>query len=102
MAKFVPFLTHLQPPDTMCMIRMDRFSPNFFDAEKLGLVDIEPIASYRHVYRLAEPAIANLAYYFTFRYREPRDVASVPRDLWKRKCWPGRGTGIRASCFRST
>ncbi|RPH58650.1 MAG: RiPP maturation radical SAM protein 1, partial [Acidobacteria bacterium] len=41
MAKFVPFLTYLQPPDTMCMIRMDRFSPNFFDAEKLGLVDIE-------------------------------------------------------------
>ena len=90
MAKFVPFLTHLQPPDAMCMIRMDRFSPNFFDAEKLGLVDIEPVASYRHVYRLQEPAIANLAYYFTFRYREPRDVASYTRSLekamlaWKR------------------
>lgn len=83
MAKFVPFLTHLPPPDSMSMIRMDRFSPNFFDAEKLGLVDVEPVASYRHVYRLQEAAIANLAYYFTFRYREPRDVASYTRSLEK-------------------
>ena len=83
MAKFVPFLTHLPPPDSMSMIRMDRFSPNFFDAEKLGLVDVEPVPSYRHVYRLQEAAIANLAYYFTFRYREPRDVASYTRSLEK-------------------
>jgi ribosomal peptide maturation radical SAM protein 1 len=90
MATFVPFLTHLQPPDSMSMIRMDRFSPNFFDAERLGLVDVQPVASYRYIYRVQEPAIANLAYYFTFRYREPRDVVSYTRPLekemlaWKR------------------
>jgi ribosomal peptide maturation radical SAM protein 1 len=83
MAKFVPLLTHLRPPDSMCMVRLDRFSPNFFDAGKLGLVDVEPVASYRHVYQLPEPAIANLAYYFTFQYREPRDVASYTRSLEK-------------------
>ena len=38
MAKAVPFLTHLPPPGTISLIRLDRFSPNFFDAEKLGLI----------------------------------------------------------------
>jgi ribosomal peptide maturation radical SAM protein 1 len=83
MAQFVPFLTHLRPPDSMCMVRLDRFSPNFFEAGKLGLVDIEPVASYRHVYKLPEPVVANLAYYFTFKYREPRDVAAYTRGLEK-------------------
>lgn len=60
MAELAPLLSHLPPPDSCAMIRLDRFSPNFFDAEKLGLIDIEPVTSYRHVYRLADEAVANL------------------------------------------
>jgi ribosomal peptide maturation radical SAM protein 1 len=81
MAKVVPYLTHLPPPGAISIIRLDRFSPNFFDAEKLGLIEIEPVASYQHVYQLPREAIANLAYYFTFRYREPRDVSAYVRPL---------------------
>jgi ribosomal peptide maturation radical SAM protein 1 len=81
MATLVPYLTHLPPPGAISIIRLDRFSPNFFDAEKLGLIDIEPVASYQHVYRLPREAVANLAYYFTFRYREPRDVSAYVRSL---------------------
>ncbi|HEY7445624.1 MAG TPA: RiPP maturation radical SAM C-methyltransferase [Vicinamibacterales bacterium] len=81
MAKLVPYLTHLPPPGAISIIRLDRFSPNFFDAEKLGLIDIEPVASYQHVYQLPRETVANLAYYFTFRYREPRDVSAYVRSL---------------------
>ena len=90
LADVVPALTHLQPPGGYNSIRLDRFSPNFFDAERLGFTDVQPFVAYRHVYRLPDAAIANLACYFTYQYREPRNVDEYVRPLarqiarWKR------------------
>jgi len=81
MASLVPLLTHLPLPVGFGSIRLDRFSPNFFDAERLGFTDIAPLPAYRHLYRLPAEARANLAYYFSFAYREPRDVESYVRPL---------------------
>jgi ribosomal peptide maturation radical SAM protein 1 len=81
MASLVPLIAHLPPPKGHGMIRLDRFSPNFYDAARLGLTDVTPVPSYRHVYPLPQDALNNLAYFFTFRYREPRDVASYVRRL---------------------
>lgn len=83
MASLVPLLTHLPLPVGFGSIRLDRFSPNFFDAERLGFTDITPLPAYRHLYRLPAEARANLAYYFAFRYREPREVESYVRPLLK-------------------
>jgi ribosomal peptide maturation radical SAM protein 1 len=93
MASLVRWLTHLRPPYGYGMIRLDRFSPNFDDADHLGFADVAPLPSYRYVYRLPGDALVNLAYFFTFRYREPRDVAGyvapLARELrtWQRH-WP--------------
>ena len=90
MADLVPLLSHLQPPIGYGSIRLDRFSPNFADAERLGFTDVRPLAPYGHVYPLTDEARANLAYFFAFQYREPRDVAGYVRPLakalddWKR------------------
>jgi ribosomal peptide maturation radical SAM protein 1 len=74
MAELVPLLTHLPPPATIGRLRLDRFSPNFFDAERMGFTDLRPIEAYRHIYRtLPEEAVHRLAYYFSFRYRDPQD-----------------------------
>lgn len=73
MASVIPSLVHLPPPQSFNGIRMDRFSPNFFDAERLGFRDLTPLPAYRHIYDLPEEAIANLAYYFTFHYRQPQE-----------------------------
>jgi hypothetical protein len=51
------------------------------DAERLGFADVAPLAPYRHVYPLDGGALANLAYYFAFRYREPQDVESYVEPL---------------------
>lgn len=83
MAKLVPLLTHLHPPKGFGGIRLDRFSPNFFDADRLGFAAVSPLAPYRHVYRLPQEALENLACFFDFRYREPRDVRSYVRPLEK-------------------
>jgi len=81
LAHVAPLLTHLQPPGTYDTIRMDRFSPNYFDAERLGFTDIRPLAAYQHVYRLPQAAIANLASFFTYRYHDPRNVEQYVRPL---------------------
>ena len=74
MAEIVPLLTHLPPPDSISRIRLDRFSPNFFDAERQGFRDVRPVECYRHIYRsLPAEARHNLAYYFDYDYRLPQD-----------------------------
>jgi hypothetical protein len=74
MTEIVPLLAHLQPPQYVGTIRLDRFSPNFNEAERLGFTALEPFAAYRHVYRgLDAEAVRNLAYYFTYEYAEPRN-----------------------------
>lgn len=73
MAKLVPLLTHFMPPNGVYPLRMDRFSPSFTDPEALGFRDVVPLPSYRHVFRgLPKSALANLAYYFDYRYLKPQ------------------------------
>jgi ribosomal peptide maturation radical SAM protein 1 len=82
LARLVPSITHLPGPVGFSDIRLDRFSPNFFDAQELGFANIRPLPSYAHVYPgLSEEARANLAYFFGFDYREPRDVGGYVGPL---------------------
>jgi ribosomal peptide maturation radical SAM protein 1 len=90
-AKLVPLLTHFMPPNGVYPLRMDRFSPSFTDPETLGFRDVEPLPSYRHVFRgLPKSALANLAYYFDYRYLKPQEPKRYVGPLlaalrrWKR------------------
>lgn len=84
MAEMIPLLTHLPPPRVGTQIRLDRFSPNFDRAEELGFTDVRPFAAYNYIYPIDPEAIANLAYFFAYEYREPRDVSSYADKLAKR------------------
>jgi hypothetical protein len=90
LADSVPLLRHLPPPGGFGAIRLDRFSPNFFDADRLGFKNVRPLAPYGHVYPFPEEVLRNLAYYFSYDYQQPRDVAGYVRTLarelraWKR------------------
>lgn len=82
MAEIVPLLSHLPPPDCISRIRLDRFSPNFFDADGLGFRDVRPVACYGHIYRtLPKEALHNLAYYFDYDYRVPQDPDAYAASL---------------------
>ncbi|HEV2722346.1 MAG TPA: RiPP maturation radical SAM C-methyltransferase [Thermoanaerobaculia bacterium] len=74
MTKMLPLLSHLQPQQYFIGIRMDRFSPNFFDAERLGFTNLRPFEAYQHVYQLPPEAVHNMACFFNFDYRQPQDV----------------------------
>jgi ribosomal peptide maturation radical SAM protein 1 len=90
MARLVPHLVHLPPPELALGILLDRFSPNFMEPERFGFHEITPFPSLRHVYPLPPDAIRNLAYHFSFRYKDDRDVAAYVDPLvkairaWKR------------------
>jgi ribosomal peptide maturation radical SAM protein 1 len=81
LAKMLPLLSHLQPPNYALSMRLDRFSPNFNQHAELGFKDLKPFPAYSYVYPLPPETVGNLAYYFTFEYAEPRDVASYVRPL---------------------
>ncbi|MBI4472698.1 MAG: RiPP maturation radical SAM protein 1 [Acidobacteria bacterium] len=81
MAELAPLLTHLRPPEYVGPVRLDRFSPNYFDAERMGIVGIRPLPAYHYIYPLPDDAVHNLAYHFTFSYRSPQNVEEYTRPL---------------------
>jgi ribosomal peptide maturation radical SAM protein 1 len=91
MARLVPHLVHLPPPVSFNGLRLDRFSPNFEQQERFGFTDVTPMPAYEHIYRLPRPAIANLAYFFNFSYRDGSDPSTYVKPLvgalerWRRQ-----------------
>ena len=81
MADMIPLISHLQPPNTVGSFRLDRFSPIFEDPNTFGVVDVRAYPAYRYVYDLPAESLARLAYFFTFRYREPQAVDSYTEAL---------------------
>ena len=90
MAKQLPLLTHLRPPEMAARIRLDRFSPFFEEREALGVRNVRPMPAYEHVYGGSLESRSRLAYYFEFDYADARDVDSyvgplrAAVDEWRR------------------
>jgi ribosomal peptide maturation radical SAM protein 1 len=81
MARLAPLLAHLPPPVSFNGLRLDRFSPNFTESARFGFDDVAPMRAYEHVYKVSGPALANLAYFFRFRYSDGRDPAAYVEPL---------------------
>jgi ribosomal peptide maturation radical SAM protein 1 len=60
----LPNLHHLQPPDSVDRIVLERFSP-YFDDPSLGFAVRSPAATYRFQYDLSRRAMNGLAYFFS-------------------------------------
>jgi hypothetical protein len=63
------------------MVRLDRFSPLFFDSHNMGVCNVRAGAAYRYVYPFAPGDLAQLAYYFDFDYADDRKPPEYLRDL---------------------
>jgi ribosomal peptide maturation radical SAM protein 1 len=100
MAEIVPLLTHLVPPIGFGGLRLDRFSPNFFGAERLGFSNVRPLPAYQLVYPLPAAAVANLAYHFAFDYQREQRVheyiGPLLRELRAWKSMSGESTLFHA------
>ena len=81
MAALVPHLSHLEPPEYAGPISLERFSPNYDFADRLGFANVAPHPAYRHLYPFDDDSIKKLARRFVFQYREPRDVVEYTEPL---------------------
>jgi ribosomal peptide maturation radical SAM protein 1 len=73
MATIMPALSHLQPPDRLNKLHIDRFSPLHSTPGELGLAIEGPLDQYRILYPVDDATASELAYYFTPRYLDGRD-----------------------------
>ena len=93
-ARYASAITHLKAPGTIAPIRLDRFSPNFTQAEHFGIADIRPFSMYKFVYPLPEAEVANLAYFFEYAYKDGRDPARYTAKLLEQvKEWKENKSG---------
>ena len=81
MAKLLPLLTHLDPPQSCGAIRLDRFSPYFDHPDAFGLREVRAHSYYRYVFPLAGPALDRLAYYFEFEWPQAPYPEEYTRGL---------------------
>ncbi|HEX5322151.1 MAG TPA: RiPP maturation radical SAM C-methyltransferase [Capsulimonadaceae bacterium] len=67
MAEIIPSLVHLQPPLDGCFrVRLDRFSPLFFDRARLGIANCRPAPAYGLVHQVDPETLSRLAYHFEY------------------------------------
>jgi ribosomal peptide maturation radical SAM protein 1 len=66
----IPLLTHLPPPAGTYLVRFDRYSPYYTQAEEYGL-ELTPMDFYPLIYPFADEQIARLAYFFSDRRISP-------------------------------
>ncbi|MCP5149148.1 MAG: RiPP maturation radical SAM protein 1 [Chromatiales bacterium] len=62
-ADWIPLVTHLQPPNTLCPVRIDRFSLYHRNPDDYGL-ELRPTPGLHHVYPVDAQTLEQLAYYF--------------------------------------
>lgn len=82
MAEIVPLLHHLEPPDGLGGLSIDRFSPYHMDPAAFGISNVRPMPSYEEVFPGHDDP--RLAYHFVGDYvsglRSAPDVARTLRD----------------------
>lgn len=64
MAELVPLIEHLQPPNGLSRIRLDRFSPNFEQAAELGFTHLRPHPGYGALHAIPAADLGDIAYFF--------------------------------------
>ncbi len=86
------FLTHLEPPIGISRIRLDRFSPNYIDAHKLGFHNVRPQDVYQYIYPFLEEDTSNLCYFFDYEAKDKPSIKMMKLingmdefvDIWRR------------------
>lgn len=63
----LPRLTHLEPPETVLLIRIDRYSPYFDRSAENGIEAIKPLPPYQNIYP-PDIDLHRIAYHFEGRY----------------------------------
>jgi len=79
----LPLLHHLQPPQVLSHISIDRFSPYFSTPAEFGVRNLKPLAGYYDIFPKGAK-VERIAYSFTAEYQcGSHDHVEVISDLWQ-------------------
>lgn len=93
MAALVPLIEHLPPPMGLSALRLDRFSPNYEEAERLGFRDVRPAIAYRALHDAPPAVISELAYFFEGRAEGAAPESALARLRGAVAQWKARWGG---------
>ena len=74
-------ITHLDRQTCVEKIIMQRFSPNYDEAEAFGFTNIRPQQAYRYVYDISDEQLSRICYSFEYDYTSPPDVSEELQAL---------------------
>jgi ribosomal peptide maturation radical SAM protein 1 len=74
-------VTHFPVPTSVGAIRMDRFSPNFEEANSRGFTNLRPMLPYRYIYPFSSEELLRLCYYFDFDYADGRRPDEYTQEI---------------------
>ena len=66
-------LLHLTPPNALCPVRLDRFSPYFAESEVHGISRIRPARALSYIFPLPPQELSRIAYHFDFDFNDGRN-----------------------------
>jgi ribosomal peptide maturation radical SAM protein 1 len=100
MLETMRYLTHLCPPASFAVFRLDRFSPLFDEAAERGLRRVKAGRAYRLCYPFAPEALDRLAYFFECDRPMDADTLTAASEAWKfcnQEWWPNHTLGTLAA-----
>jgi ribosomal peptide maturation radical SAM protein 1 len=77
------YLTHLTPPASFSVFRLDRFSPMFDQSGERGLDNVRAGRAYRLCYPFSVDALDRIAYFFDYDRAIDPAVVSAMSGAWK-------------------
>lgn len=81
MTRWLPSLAHIPPPRGFTDVRIQRYSPLYFQADNFGVKNLRPRKFYSLIYNVDPAAIERLAY--NFDWDLPRDQGAYIEPLRK-------------------
>jgi ribosomal peptide maturation radical SAM protein 1 len=79
MVAWLPSLTHLPPPRGLTDVRIQRYSPLYFQADHFGVKNLRPRSVYALIHKVEPELIEQLAY--NFDWDPPEDQSSYIEPL---------------------
>jgi hypothetical protein len=93
-------LTHLCPPASFAVFRLDRFSPLFDQATERGLRRVRAGRAYGLCYPFSSDVLDRLAYFFECDRPIDADTLTAASDAWQfcnKEWWPHHTSGTLAA-----
>jgi ribosomal peptide maturation radical SAM protein 1 len=83
MLEIVPYISHLQPPNGVANMQLERYSPYFLNPEKFNMYNVRPNPHYQEMFPDPNVDIEQIIYVFDFDHDELDEpgLVAARRDL---------------------